>query len=563
MSLNIRARILMLAIVPLVLVAALLTAINLRQASIMGTQSVSAFEQSLSATYETQLNSYLSLARTAITDLYQGNVSGSEAQRQQRALDVIRKLRYDDSGAPGYFFVMDDKVNMLAHGANSALDGQNHANLEDVNGVRFSKAMVDKATSGVDEPTRYWWNNSEGVPAPKISKAIYLPEWNWVIGTGFYIDGLEAQLDVARDEVQEHLTRATGISLTAAVLAVLGIAVVALVVARGISNPLGRVVDAMDDIANGDGDLTQRLDIHSNDEIGALSRSFNAFADQVAALVQQIHRSSADINGSVTQLDAILSQTETGVISQQEESDQAAAAINEMAAASQEVARSANEAAMAANDAEQQTEDAQSKLGRAIAVIDGMADRVSEGVSATQNLSKESDAIGAVLDVIRDVAEQTNLLALNAAIEAARAGEAGRGFAVVADEVRKLASRSQQSTEEIEAIVTRLQNGSSEVARMIESIRGSSNDTVSEAHEVETALQSVLAAVNTINGQNAQIASAAEEQNSVSETINENMQRIVTVSSETASGTKSARDYSRQLSKAVQDLDAIVKGYQV
>jgi len=423
--------------------------------------------------------------------------------------------------------------------------------------------MVDNATAGSDEPTRYWWNNSEGVPAPKISKAIYLPDWNWVIGTGFYIDGLEAQLNLTRDEVQDHLTRATGISLTAAVLAVLGIAVVALVVARGISNPLNRVVSAMNDIANGDGDLTRRIDINSRDEIGKLSRSFNAFADQVAALVRQIHRSSGDINGSVGKLDAVLSQTETGVVSQQEESDQAAAAINEMAAASQEVARSANEAAMAANDAEQQTEDAQSKLGRAIAVIDGMAERVNEGVSATQNLSKESDAIGAVLDVIRDVAEQTNLLALNAAIEAARAGEAGRGFAVVADEVRQLASRSQQSTEEIESIVTRLQNGSSEVTRMIESIRGSSNDTVAEAHEVEAALQSVLAAVNTINGQNAQIASAAEEQNSVSETINENMQRIVTVASETATGTKSARDYSRQLSKAVQDLDAIVKGYQV
>ena len=141
MSLNIRARILVLAIVPLLLVAVLLTAINLRQASIMGTESVGAFEQTLSQTYGAQLDSYLSLARTSIIDLYEGNVSGSEAQRQERALDIIRKLRYFDSGAPGYFFVMDDKVNMLAHGANSALDGQNHANLEDVNGVRFSKTM--------------------------------------------------------------------------------------------------------------------------------------------------------------------------------------------------------------------------------------------------------------------------------------------------------------------------------------------------------------------------------------------------------------------------------------
>ncbi|WP_108127296.1 methyl-accepting chemotaxis protein [Saccharospirillum mangrovi] len=563
MSLNIRARILVLAILPLVLVAASLTAINLHQAATMGSQSVEAFETTMSDTYGAQLDSYLSLARTAIIDLYEGNVPGTERERQQQALNIMRKLRYIDSGAPGYFFVMDDKVNMLAHGANSALDGQNHANLQDVNGVHFSKLMVDKATAGNDEPTRYWWNNAQGVPAPKISKAIYLPNWNWVIGTGFYIDGMEAQLDVARDEVKGHLNQATSISMLAAVLAVIGIAVIALIVARGISNPLHRVVKAMDDIANGDGDLTRRLDIHSRDEIGALSRSFNAFADQVAALVKQIHRSSGDISASVSKLNGIMLKTENGVASQLEESDQAAAAINEMAAASQEVARSANEAAEAASDAERQTESAQTQLGRAIAVIDGMADRVSEGVSATQNLSKESEAIGSVLDVIRDVAEQTNLLALNAAIEAARAGEAGRGFAVVADEVRKLASRSQQSTEEIEAIVSRLQDGSSEVTRMIESIRDSSNDTVAEAHQVEAALKGVLVAVNTINSQNAQIASAAEEQNSVSETINENMQRIVTVTSETTNGARAASDYTRELAKAVTDLDAIVKGYQV
>jgi len=227
-----------------------------------------------------------------------------------------------------------------------------------------------------------------------------------------------------------------------------------------------------------------------------------------------------------------------------------------------EVARSAQEASTAAEHADHLVKQANNQLLIAIKVINGLAKQVDEGANAVDQLNQQSSQIGSVLDVIRNIAEQTNLLALNAAIESARAGEAGRGFAVVADEVRTLAKRTQDSTHEIEAMIEQVQQGTTTVNSIMQSIKSGSATSVNEAGEVEKALNEVLLSVNTITSQNAQIATAAEEQTSVSEAINQNMTTIVDIANKTANDTDVATSYMHELSDTATQLEQNVSRYK-
>lgn len=280
-------------------------------------------------------------------------------------------------------------------------------------------------------------------------------------------------------------------------------------------------------------------------------------------MVAQVAGSTKTLNHSANELNGIMRQAGQGVARQQSESDQVATAMNEMAASAHEVADSAMRASEAAANAEDLVSNSKQTLLQTVRVIDGLAEQVTHGVSVIGDLSKESDSIGGVLDVIRSIAEQTNLLALNAAIEAARAGEAGRGFAVVADEVRTLASRTQQSTQEIQQMIQRLQAGIKGAIDLISRLKQSSQSSVDEIRQVELALNQISSAVNTINNMNAQIATAAEEQTHVSGAINENVHQIVAVTEETAEGTRRASSTSERLNALAAELDSLVGNYKV
>ena len=337
----------------------------------------------------------------------------------------------------------------------------------------------------------------------------------------------------------------------------------ALVIARMITKPLNDAVEAMHDIAEGEGDLTRRLEVNGKDEIGQLAVAFNTFAAKVHGLVTEVMSSTNQLASAAQELSAVTIQTSNGVSQQQIETEQVATAMNEMTSTVQEVANHAAQAASAANEAHDFSLSGKGVVGKSVESIGTLATEISGAADVIKKLQHESENIGTVLDVIRGIAEQTNLLALNAAIEAARAGEQGRGFAVVADEVRTLASRTQQSTQEIHTMIDRLQVGAHEAVNVMSRSQSRATETVDHATEAGEALNSIAEAVTRINDMNMQIASASEEQSAVAEEINQNIVRITDVAMDTSNSAHQIASASEELARLSSQLEKLVGHFKV
>ncbi len=335
------------------------------------------------------------------------------------------------------------------------------------------------------------------------------------------------------------------------------------IISLTITKPLCLTVATLENIAEGEGDLTQRLDAGGNNELAKLAGAFNRFAAKIQHLVQQVASATGQLHNATDRMKAITAETDKGIGQQQSETDQVATAINEMAATVQEVARSASSAAESATTADKQAAHGQQEVNQTIRAIDTLAGEVEQASTAMQQLEADSRNIGAVLDVIRGIAEQTNLLALNAAIEAARAGEQGRGFAVVADEVRVLAQRTQQSTQEIEAMIEQLQQAAVSTSRVMEKGHHLAQETVVQARSAGESLDTIAAAVGIISDMNTQIASAVEEQSAVAEELNKNISNISRIAEMSAEGSHQTAMASEEIRHLADELESLVGRFKV
>ena len=560
MRLSLKAKVLSLAVLPVLLFALVMSLTTVWILQNQANQEVEETRQRLLNDAKATLKSYVEVAMTAIKPLYDAAQPGDEAARAQ----VIKLLSNITYGTDGYFFGYDSQTVRLFKGNSPEGVGKNFQDNRDPNGVYTNRELVRVAKDG-SHYAQYSSSlpGNEHVLVPKLGYTEYLPKWDMVIGTVVNLDGIDAQVAEVEASVKERMQGMILSIVAITFVVLLVIAVIGMLVANTILRPLHLMKANLDDIAAGEGDLTHRLAITSQDELGDLARSFNRFVDKIHAMVRQITDMTFQLTTLVGQVSDQAHRSEQAMERQRHETDQVATAINEMSSAAQEVARSAQGASVAAQKTDEEGQVAKRVVDGSIQQIHALVSDIRSSGSSLDSLQQDVTSIVSVLGVIRSIADQTNLLALNAAIEAARAGEAGRGFAVVADEVRALASRTQQSTQEIQGMIDRLQQGTDEAVQAMRRSSEAGVGTSEQANQAGESLDAMAQLIGTINSMNAQIASAAEEQTAVAEEINRSVHQIAVAVDNVADETQQGAQTTRSLAQLGQRLGDLVGQFRI
>lgn len=475
-----------------------------------------------------------------------GKISREDAQLA--AQKAIEALRYDRDE---YFWINDMNSVVIMHPIKPALNGKNLANLEDPNGKKiFSEFVSVVRQSGEGYVDYLWPKPGHEQPQAKVSYVKGFAPWGWIVGNGIYLN----DMDEIFWKTLLHYSVTVGIlSLLIGGLALFIIHIITVQITT-LKNTMVAVKDS--------GDLRERVDIDTTDELGDMAGAFNHMMDKFQNIVNSVDQSTQQLSLAIRQMSDITETTISGVARQRSETEQSAAGMNQMAASAQQTAHIADQANEATRSAHEQTANGLRIVEEASKSINELASEVQEAGNVINALEDHTAKIESILDVIGGISEQTNLLALNAAIEAARAGEQGRGFAVVADEVRQLAQRSAESTQQIQEMIHELQSRSKVAVDVMNTSRAKAETTVERATEAGESFRTIAESMQQISALNAQIMTAADEQSSVADEMSQNLVSIAAVSEETEQGTAQIRQSGQDLQQNAQSLEALIRQFK-
>ncbi|MEM5548555.1 methyl-accepting chemotaxis protein [Pseudoalteromonas fuliginea] len=478
------------------------------------------------------------------------NKALTQKQAQSQAIQTIRALRYDETN---YFWINNYQPEMVMHPIKPALEGKSLSNNKDPDGKALFVDMVNIVKKDGEGFIPYKWPKpGKDKPVEKIAFVKGFNQWQWIVGSGVYLDSIDTAFSEQRNLI-----------ILYAVVMILAIILLSYFIGKSILIPTRLAADMMKDISQGEGDLTRTLNEEGNDEISELSKSFNSFISKMRESLTNVSQSVRDVNEHVHTVDESSKTSQSFIELQNDSSTQVAAAMEQMTHQIHDVSRNAEAAEEAANDAAKNASTGKNVVAKTITAIETLSSNIETVSRVTEDLANESHNIGSVLDVIRSISEQTNLLALNAAIEAARAGEHGRGFAVVADEVRTLASRTGKSTDEIQSMITKLQEGTKAAVEAVKASQTLSVSTVDQASSANTSLNEIERLVSVITEMNSQIARATEQQTSAADEVNLRINDLSHSTEQSLSNTKQLTDASDKLKQSSSELSNVVNRFKL